>query len=96
LDLAFFGLISEKAAEIRKLILTEVHEIVFHGNGGYIWSEVYNMPIYLRRFTLAKLREYYDNQVKASQPKDPNKQTLVDPSGKVNVKQFKSVNSKYK
>lgn len=96
MDLAFFGLISEKASEARKRILTEVHEIVFYGNGGYIWSEVYNMPIYLRRFTLSKLKEYYDKQTQSNQPTDPNKQTLVDPSGKVNVKQFKTISAKYK
>ena len=96
MDLAFFGLISKNAAQVRKHILTEVHEIVFYGNGGYIWSEVYNMPIYLRKFTLSKLKEYYDNQAKSTQPKDPNQQTLMDSSGKINVKQFKSVNAKYK
>jgi len=77
-------------------VLTEVHETVFYGGGGYIWSEVYNMPIYLRRFTLAKLKEHFDKVKEASKPKDTNKQSLVDSSGKVNTPQFKAVSSKYK
>lgn len=77
-------------------MLTEVHETVFYGGGGYIWSEVYNMPIYLRRFTLSKLKEHFDNLNKASKPKDDKQQTLVDSSGKVNVKQFKAASSSYK
>ena len=96
MDLAFFGLTSDTAQEIRKNILTEVHEIVFHGGGGYIWSEVYSMPIYLRKFTLNKLKYHYDQVKEASKPKDSNKQTLVDSSGKVNVNQFKAASSKYK
>lgn len=96
MDLTFFGLTSDTASEARKNILTEVHEIVFHGGGGYVWSEVYNMPIYLRRFTLAKLKQHFDQVKEASKPKDSQKQTLVDSSGKVNVKQFKAASSKYK
>ena len=65
MDLAFFGLISEKAAEIRKLILTEVHEIVFHGNGGYDWHTLYNMPIWLRNYTFKKIEEWYKKQEEA-------------------------------
>jgi hypothetical protein len=32
---------------------------VFHGKGGYSWTEVYNMPIWLRKFTFTKLSEFY-------------------------------------
>lgn len=48
-------------------LFTEIHEIVFHGQGGYDWETVYNMPIWLRRFTFKRLKEYYEKQ---SQPKD--------------------------
>lgn len=96
MDLTFFGLTSSKASEYRVNVLTEVHETVFYGGGGYIWSEVYNMPIYLRRFTLTKLKEHFDKVNEASKPKNTNKQSLVDSSGKVNTPQFKAVSSKYK
>ena len=64
LDLAFFGLTSDLAPQVRANIFTQIHEIVFHGQGGYDWETVYNMPVWLRRFTFNKLREYYDNQNK--------------------------------
>ena len=97
LDLTFFGLTSETASQYRINTLTEVHDLVFHGNGGYIWSDVYNMPIYLRRFALSKLKEHYDAVNKANKPKtSPDSSTLVDSTGKVNKKEFSSHSSKYK
>lgn len=43
-------------------MFSQIHEIVFHGKGGYSWSDVYNMPIWLRKFTFLKIKEYYDKQ----------------------------------
>lgn len=96
MDLTFFGLTSDNISQSRKNVLTEVHEVVFHGGGGYTWSEVYNMPIYLRRFTLSKLKEHFDKVNEASKPKKKDGQQLVDSSGKVNRQQFKAASSKYK
>jgi len=45
-------------------LFTQIHEIVFWGNGGYDWETIYNMPIWLRKFTFTKLREHYENQNK--------------------------------
>jgi len=59
LDLAFFGLTSEIAPQHRVNLFTQIHEIVFHSQGGYDWDTVYNMPIWLRKFTFHKLKEYY-------------------------------------
>ena len=42
-----------------------MHEIVFHGNGGYSWGEIYNMPIWLRNFTFKKIEEWYKKQEEA-------------------------------
>lgn len=39
-----------------------IHEIVFHGKGGYDWNTVYNMPIWLRKFTFEKIKEFYDKE----------------------------------
>lgn len=96
LDLPFFGLTSDNAAQFRVNVLTEVHELVFHGGGGYIWSEVYNMPIYLRRFTLNKLKEHFNKVNTPQKSNDPSSQQLVDSSGKVNKQPFKAASSKYK
>ena len=39
-----------------------IHDIVYHGNGGYDWHTVYNMPIWLRTFTYNKIRDFVDKR----------------------------------
>jgi len=58
LILPFFGL----TPEYRSSLFSQIHEIVFHGQGGYDWHTIYNMPIWLRNFTYKKLEEYYKKQ----------------------------------
>lgn len=41
-------------------LFSQIHEIVFHGQGGYDYNTVYNMPIWLRKFTFNKIKEWYD------------------------------------
>ena len=43
-------------------MFSQIHEIVFNSQGGYDWNTIYNMPIWLRKFTFNKLKEYYDKQ----------------------------------
>jgi hypothetical protein len=45
--------------EYRLALFTQIHEIIFHGNGGYDYEIVYSMPIWLRKFTFSKLKEHY-------------------------------------
>ena len=59
--LPFFGL----TPEYRQNLFSQIHEIVFHGQGGYDWHTLYNMPIWLRNFTYKKLEEYYKKQEEA-------------------------------
>jgi len=40
----------------------QIHEIVFHGNGGYDWDTIYNIPIWLRRTTFNMIKEYYEKE----------------------------------
>ena len=56
-----------------------IHEIVFNGQGGYDWNTVYNMPLWLRRFTYETLKEHYEKQ-KQEQEKQSN--TLKNTSNK--------------
>jgi hypothetical protein len=37
---------------------------VYHGGGGFIHSEVYNMPIWLRRYHIQQLNQYFKDQEK--------------------------------
>jgi hypothetical protein len=89
LDLAFFGLTSEIAPQFRMNLFTQIHEIVFWGNGGYDWETIYNMPIWLRKFTFTKLREHYENQNKQND-NDLITQTQKIKDGKIDLPpQFK-------
>lgn len=49
----FFGLTPNH----RQLIFKEIHDIVYFGKGGFTWETVYNMPIWLRRFTSKSIEE---------------------------------------
>lgn len=55
---AFFGLTPSH----RKSVFSSIHDIVFHGNGGYDWHTVYNMPIWLRRFTIQEMTEHFNKE----------------------------------
>ena len=55
LILTFFGLNQQYRIDL----FSQIHEIVFHGNGGYDWETIYNMPIWLRNFTYKKIEEFY-------------------------------------
>jgi hypothetical protein len=84
LDLAFFGLTSENIPIIRANLFSQIHEIVFHGQGGYDWETVYNMPVWLRNFTFNKMREYYDKQ-NPSNNDDLGTQSQKIKEGKIDI-----------
>ena len=56
--LPFFGL----TPQYRKNIFDQIHDLVYHGGGGFIHSEVYNMPIWLRKFHIHKVSEWNKKQ----------------------------------
>ena len=95
LDLAFFGLTSTSSLIYRKNLFTQIHEIVFHGKGGYDWHTIYNMPIWLRNFTFNRINDFYEKEQKnIEDSQTPTSQkTLVDPSGKINPPQFNQKSS---
>ena len=77
----FFGLTSSEAAQYRLNLFSQIHEIVFHGKGGYDWNTIYNMPIWLRRFTFNKIKEFYEKEAEATQKaQNPNNIDLTAPS----------------
>ena len=88
LGLPFFGLTPKIVPEVRKQLFTQIHEIVFHGKGGYDWSTVYNMPIWLRKFTFFQLKEFYENEAKRVEDSKKNnkQQTLMDSLGNIKNK----------
>ena len=91
LDLTFFGLTSKNIPEFRISVFKQIHEIVFHGQGGYDWETVYNMPIWFRKYTFKEISDYYTEQNKKieSAGKSNKQQTLMDSLG--NIKNQSSI-----
>jgi hypothetical protein len=53
--------------------------MVFHGKGGYDWETVYNMPIWLRKFTFNKIKEFYEPKEEEN-TQVPNVKSLARPN----------------
>ena len=100
LGLTFFGLTTDTILQSRTAIFKQIHQIVFHGNGGYDWHTVYNMPIWLRRFTFNEIRKHFEEENEAiqkqSRGKNSNSKTVIDSDGKVKLPDLlqKPTNSK--
>ena len=75
--LTFFGL----TQPYRLSVFSQIHEIVFHGKGGYTWNDVYNMPLWLRKFTFEKIKEFYEKEKDEMEKR--NKQTSNNSSSKL-------------
>lgn len=71
MELPFFGL----TPIYRQALFKQIHEIVFNSQGGYSWSEIYNMPIWLRNYTFNEIKEHFEAKAKAVN-KASEKQTL--------------------
>lgn len=80
MGLAFFGL-TLISAKTRKLSLyRQIHQICFHGKGGYDWHTVYSLPIYLRNFIFSEMQAHYkEEQEEIEKTQNPNTQTLSPP-----------------
>ena len=87
--LGFFGL----TPQYRSLLFAQIHDLVFHGGGGFKHSEVYNMPIWMRMFHIQKINEYnkkQNEQAEASQkgntpPKNKVQGPNIAPSSTYNL-----------
>ncbi len=80
-DSTFFGLTSE----YRILLFTQIHDLVYHGGGGFIHSEVYNMPVWMRKFHIQKINEFNKKQQEARE-KQANQQSNTDSIARPNIK----------
>ena len=73
--LAFFGL----TPEYRGIIFREIHDLVYHGGGGFIHSEIYNIPIWMRRYHIEKINEF----IRKQEEELKKQKTLNNPNKKV-------------
>jgi len=58
--LSFFGL----QPEHKKNIHEEIFQLIYYHKGGFTFNEVYNLPIYLRKFYLKRLNKQYQDENK--------------------------------
>jgi len=70
----FFGL----TPQYRSILFGQLHDLVYHGGGGFIHSEVYNMPVWLRRFHITKINEHVEKQNKEQRKAQGNEQVGDD------------------
>ena len=79
--LAFFGLTSKIASQFRFNLFRQIHEIVFHGKGGYTWETIYNMPIFLRKFYIKRVNAIIQERIDRveQQQKQRSKTTTKSP-----------------
>ena len=87
----FFGL----TPTYRNILFTEIHDLVYHGGGGFKHEEVYNMPTWMRRFHIQKITSFVEKQNKQREDEQrKNKQSLsknisgpnINPSSTYNFK----------
>jgi len=96
---AFFGLTSDNAPQARATLFKQIHEIVFYGKGGYDWNTIYNMPIWLRRFTFIEIQNFYKEEKESIENKSSSgkgKQTVVNSDGTIKAPELlqKAYNTK--
>ena len=63
-----------------------IHEIVFHGKGGYDYDTIYNMPIWLRKFTFQSIQEHYDKEKEEYDKVNRNTKSKAPKISKPNIK----------
>ena len=77
-------------------LFKQIHEILFHGKGGYDYNTVYHMPIWLRKFTFKEIQNFYEEKSSAEKNQmSAGKTSLVNSEGKVNAPQFKQASKPY-
>ena len=97
LGLTFFGLTLEIVPQARYALFKQIHEICFHGQGGYQWETIYNMPIWLRKLTFKEISDFNSKQNdQIENQTNPGEKTLIDSSGKINAPNFAEAAKDYK
>ena len=99
MGLAFFGLTSDNIAPARASLFNQIHQIVFYGKGGYDWHTIYNMPIWLRRWTFNEIKNHYEEEKDATEKSGKTgggKQTIINSDGTIKTPELlqKAANSK--
>ena len=82
------------AQQARLNLFNHIHQIIYHGNGGYDFNTVYNIPIWLRKYIYKEIRDFNNS---ASQPPEvTGEKTLIGKDGKINTPAFAKASQPYK
>ena len=82
--------------QVRVNLFKQIHQIIFHGKGGYNYPTVYNMPTWLRKFTLSEIQKFYDEEKKEyDKANNKGKSNLLNPDGTANVPAFAQASKPY-
>lgn len=73
--LTFFGL----SPKHKPIIHAQLFEMVYHGHG-FTWSELYDMPVWLRKFYYKKMEESMTKQQEAAKTKNTKKPKVIKPN----------------
>lgn len=65
---------------------------MYHGGGGFIHSEVYNMPIWMRRFHIQKINEFNKQQEEEIKKHKSKSNTNSNEISKPNIKPSSTYN----
>ena len=69
--------------------MNEVHDLVYHGGGGFIYSEVWNMPVMTRRYHIRKINDYLEKKNEAEEQAVKKNSGKIDPrNNQVQVPDF--------
>ena len=93
--LTFFGLTFNQPEQIKEYkfdLYRQIHQICFHGKGGYSWPIVYAMPSYLRKFIFEEIKNHYEEENKNSSSNSPNTKVLHQGSNSKPVKPVSTPN----
>lgn len=67
----FFGL----GPDYKLGLHEEIFSLCYYGKGGFSWEEVYNLPIYLRRFYIQQVSKAIEAKNKAEQESSTKQST---------------------
>jgi|TARA_R110000823_G_scaffold309711_1_gene434156 hypothetical protein len=76
-----------------------IHQLIFHGKGGYDYNTIYNMPIWLRKFTYSEITNFYSEEKKQldnASSNEKGKKNMINSDGKINTQDFASASKQYK
>lgn len=72
----FFGL----GPEYKLGMHEEIFALCYHGNGGFTWQEVYDLPIYLRRFYINQINKVIQEKNKAQEDASKTQKRATTPN----------------